>query len=182
VPGEGFDEVEARKDSKTGVTVAINNLSNVDFPAIHFAETVSGAGSAAPIRSRFYTFDSWAHYLRIWKGNPLPVYENEMDASTSSSTSISTSTFPAGRPSSPTSSNSRRIIAWKAEPHSLRVFFRVRNGCKALVEEIVKRDMANLLSGKGLGAEVIGEEEESSGSWFGLGSGWKGRAKTKAKL
>ena len=175
VPGEGFDEDAGRGKQHVGVTVAINNLSNVDFPAIHFAETKEGdeAGNGVPIRSRFYTFDSWAHYLRIWKGNPLPVYEDEAP-SASSTGSPSTATFPASLlPSSSVMADksTRRIVAWRGEQRSLRVFFRVQTGRKEVVEDIVKRDMESIRLGRGLGVDVTGDNARRG--WFS----WKENAK-----
>lgn len=52
---------------KRGTTVAINNLYKVRFPALAFA---APSASVPDPCSRFYSFDSWAHYLRIWPGNP----------------------------------------------------------------------------------------------------------------
>ena len=172
IPGEGFD---GSNDTHQGVTAAVNNLSNVDFPAIHYSES-SRMGrereNEREIRSRFYTFDSWAHYLRIWKGNPLPVYENESLEDT----------FPAAESLSPESTQSpsipshpeqlhtkrRRIVAWKLERNALRVFFRVCTGRRSMVEEIVKRDLERVGSGQDLDAGVTGfvVDEERRG-WFG---------------
>ena len=45
----------------------MNNLYKVPFPSISFT---APSPSAPDVHSRFYAFDSWDHYLRIWAGNP----------------------------------------------------------------------------------------------------------------
>lgn len=58
---------DASLEHKKGMTVAVNNLFKVPFPSLSF----SAPSPLAPDNyTRFYAFDSWAHYLRIWPGNP----------------------------------------------------------------------------------------------------------------
>lgn len=172
VPGEGFDEGAGEGAKNVGVTVAINNLSNVDFPAIHFAEGADSSLDSAPIRSRFYTFDSWAHYVRIWKGNPVPVYDARPSVEPYTPSPTTFPAAPAPRHSRP--SHQRRVVAWKPAERSLRAFFRVKLGRRDVVESIVRSDMERLARGEGLGAEVTGQgEAQSKHGW----SVWRDKAK-----